>query len=250
MERRTMQIEQILAQANAANVAADWDDAHRYTPAPRHRRRLVLELLKQLDFTDCLDAGCAQRFLLEGIVDSFNVPGFGCDISDAVIEANRQARPDMAFRVLDLTQETWPDRQFDLVVCSEVLEHIPDWPNALANLVRMTRRHLVVTVPSGPIRTMDRLVGHHQHFAGPELTAAIAEHGLTISTVRHWGFPVHSAYKALISCLSPARLYDSFSGGQRYGWAKKFFSEILYRLFFINDLFRGGCQLLVHARRD
>jgi trans-aconitate methyltransferase len=246
-----MHIEQILAQANATNVAADWDDAHRYTPAPRHRRRLVLRLLDQLDFHDCLDVGCAQRFLLEGVVERFRVAGFGCDISDAVIQANREARPDLHFQVLDLTREVWPDeRRFDLVVCSEVLEHIPAWPNALANLVRMTRKHLVITVPSGPIRTMDQLVGHHQHFRGPELTAALAEHGLTVRTVRHWGFPVHSLYKALLSTLSPARLYQSFSGGERYGWGKKAFSEILYRLFFVNDLFRGGCQLLVHAQRD
>src|SRR4051812_47033319 len=165
-----MKTEEILASANATNVAADWDDAHRYTPAPRHRRRLVLNYLRGLDFADCLDAGCAQRFLLEAVADTFHVPGFGCDISDAVIEANQLARPDLAFRVLDLTQETWPDRQFDLVVCSEVLEHIPDWRNALANLARMTRKHLLITVPSGPLRTMDRLVGHHQHFQGPELT--------------------------------------------------------------------------------
>jgi hypothetical protein len=244
-----MHRDQILAGANAPNVAADWDDAHRYTPAPRHRRRLVLRLLQGLQFADCLDAGCAQRFLLESIVERFGVAGFGCDISDVVIEANRRARPDLAFRVLDLTRETWPGRQFDLVVCSEVLEHIPDWPNALANLVRMTGRHLVLTVPSGPVRSMDRLVGHHQHFRGPELTAVLAEHGLCVVAVRRWGFPVHSLYKALISRLSPARLYGSFSG-RRYGGAKKALSEILYRLFFVNDLFAGGCQLLVHARRD
>ena len=59
-----MQTCEILAGANATNVVAQWDDAHRYTPAPRHRRRLILDLLAGLDFADCLDAGCAQPFLL------------------------------------------------------------------------------------------------------------------------------------------------------------------------------------------
>src|SRR5262249_32222445 len=169
-----MKTQEILSSANATNVAADWDDAHRYTPAPRHRRRLVLNMLRGLDFADCLDAGCAQRFLLEGVVERYKVKGCGCDISDAVIEANQQARPDCEFAVLDLTRQTWSgDRRFDLVVCSEVLEHIPEWHTAVANLVRMARKHLVITVPSGPIRTMDKMVGHHQHFQGPELVAAL-----------------------------------------------------------------------------
>jgi SAM-dependent methyltransferase len=243
-----MNTSEILASANATNVAADWDDAHRYTPAPRHRRRLVLDLLRGLDFADCLDAGCAQRFLLDGIVERFGVRGYGCDISDAVIEANQRARPDCEFAVIDLTQQTWPDgRRFDLVVCSEVLEHVPAWQDAVANLASMARKHLVITVPSGPIRLMDRMVGHHQHFQGPELVAALEAHGCKVRRVVRWGWPFHSLYKGLISCLAPDRLYSAFTGGQRYGLGKRLFSELLYRLFFVNDLFRGGNQLLVHA---
>jgi trans-aconitate methyltransferase len=240
--------EEILALANEKNVVAGWDDNHRYTPAPRHRRRLLLKMLQGLDFGDCLDTGCAQPFLLQTIMQRFRVAGFGCDISNQVMESNCQILPDAEFRVLDLTRETWPDnRQFDLVVCSEVLEHIPDWPDAVANLVKMTRKHLLITVPSGKRRTMDRLVGHHQHFRGPELTAALEEHGCTIRQVRFWGFPVQSLYKALISTVAPAKLYSSFSGGGSYGWGKRLFSEVLYWFFFVNDLGRSGPQLLVHA---
>jgi SAM-dependent methyltransferase len=208
----------------------------------------VLDLLRGLDFADCLDAGCAQRFLLEGIIERYKASGAGCDISDSVIEANQKARPDCDFAVLDLTQQTWPDgRRFDLVVCSEVLEHVPEWQAAVANLVRMSRKHLVITVPSGPIRLMDKMVGHHQHFQGPELAAALEGHGCTVRKVVRWGFPVHSLYKNLISCLAPDRLYTAFSGGQRYGPGKRLFSELLYRAFFVNDLFSGGNQLLLHA---
>src|SRR5205085_2484617 len=84
-ERRPMQTQQIIAQSHDTNVAVGWLNAHRYTPAPRHRRRLIMNLLKGLEFRDCLDAGCAQRFLLEDIVERFGVEGFGCDISDEII---------------------------------------------------------------------------------------------------------------------------------------------------------------------
>lgn len=244
-----MQAAEILAGANATNVVAGWDDAHRYTPAPRHRRRLILNMLRGLEFADCLDAGCAQPFLLRDIVARYGARGFGCDIADQVMAQNRRALPACTFQVLDLTRETWPGgRQFDLVVCSEVLEHLADWKAAVANLVRMARKELLITVPSGPIRTMDRMVGHLQHFAGPELVAALEENGCSIQRVRYWGFPCHTLYKALISALSPAQVYTAFSGGERYGAGKRFLSHALYALFFVNDLFGSGYQLFVHAR--
>src|SRR5438105_3002158 len=108
---------EILAGANARNVVAAWDDAHRYTPAPRHRRRLVLKWVRGLQFADCLDAGCAQPYLLHEIVRQSGAKGFGCDISDQVVTANAGDPLGCTFRELDLTRETWPGgRRFDLVV--------------------------------------------------------------------------------------------------------------------------------------
>jgi SAM-dependent methyltransferase len=244
-----MQAAEILAGANEKNVVAHWDDAHRYTPAPRHRRRLILGMLRGLDFKDCLDAGCAQPFLLRALIERYRVAGFGCDVSDRVMEENRQALPDCTFEVLDLTRETWPGgRRFDLVVCSEVLEHLHDWKAAVANLARMAGKELLVTVPSGPIRAMDRMVGHVQHFEGPELCAALEEQGCLIQRVRYWGFPLHTLYKTSISVFSPAAVYSAFSGGERYGLGKRLLSHLLYGLFHVNDLFNAGYQLFVQAK--
>jgi hypothetical protein len=245
-----MQAEEILAVANEKNVVAAWDDAHRYTPAPRHRRRLILRMLEGLDFAECLDTGCAQPFLLREIMTRYQVTGYGCDISDQVMEENQRILPEAEFRVLDLTKEVWPNgRQFDLVVCSEVLEHIEDWQDAVANLVKMTRTHLLITVPSGRLRTMDQLVGHRQHFEHPVLASVLERCGCKVRQVRYWGFPLHSLYKGLISKLSPAKLYSSFSGVTSYGWAKRAFSEVLYWSFFANDVGNSGNQLLIHAVR-
>jgi SAM-dependent methyltransferase len=231
------------------NVVAAWDDAHRYTPAPRHRRRLLLKILDGLEFDDVLDAGCAQPFLLGEMVQRYGVVGYGCDLSDQVVEENRRTLPSCEYRALDLTKEVWPDAQrFDLVVCSEVLEHLADWQGALRNLVAMARNDLLITVPGGPRRAMDRLVGHVQHFEGTELTHALEALGCRVERVSRWGWPVHSAYKAAISRLGPDRLYATFSDGERYGFFKKAISELLYRLFFVNDLCGRGHQLIVHAR--
>lgn len=243
-----MKAEEILAGVNEKNIVAQWDDAHRYTPAPRHRRRLLLRMIADLGFQDCLDAGCAQPFLLEEIVRRYKVAGFGCDISDTVMLANQQLLPHCEFRALDLSREVWADnRQFDLVISSEVLEHIPEWQAALANLVRMARRHLLITVPSGKLRPMDQMVGHYRHFQGPELLSALEEAGCEIIKVRRWGFPFHALYKVLISRLSPEKLYNSFAGTQ-YTPSQRLMSDILYGLFYLNDFANEGDQLIVLAR--
>jgi SAM-dependent methyltransferase len=241
--------EEILANVNEKNVATTWDDAHHYSPAPRHRRRLIMKALRGIQFSDCLDAGCAQPFLIEEIAQRFNVKGYGCDISDQVMAAARQSHPAMEFQALDLTAERWPgDKQFDLVVCSEVLEHIPEWRLALANLVKMTRKHLLITVPGGKIRIMDKMVGHHQHFSGAELREELNKHDFDVQYVRRWGFPMHSMYKSSISMLSPDKLYDSFAGG-KYGTGQKLISNMIYGTFFLNDLFGGGEQVLCMSHR-
>ena len=50
--------------------------------------------------------------------------------------------PDAMVR-LDLTQIELPDRRFDLVLCSHVLEHIPDDEKAMREMYRVTK-------PGGP----------------------------------------------------------------------------------------------------
>jgi hypothetical protein len=43
-------------------------------------------------------------------------------------------------------------------------------------------------------------------------------------------------------------VYDSFAEGKDYSRAQIAMSDVLYRMFFVNDLFRSGSQLMVLAR--
>lgn len=229
-----------------ANVVHGWNEAHRRSPAPRHRRRLVVDVVRRLGVRDCLDAGCGQPYLLEALHDELGLETYGCDLSDQVMRECQGSSAAREFRVLDLSRETWPGRRFDLVIASEVLEHVPDWPAAVANLARMARRYVLITVPTGKVRAMDRMVGHTQHFAGPELAAALGAAGCWPLEVRRWGFPFHSLYRAAISAQAE-RVYDAFAGPARYGLGQRMMSEVLYGLFHANDLFRTGDELIVLA---
>lgn len=231
------------------DVVADWDQAHRYTPAPRHRRRLIVNWLKPLKPRDVLDAGCGQPFLLEEITRKLSVPGAGTDISPEVMAEAQGTVPNCDFLAFDLSKQGWPDgRTFDVVVCSETLEHIAEWPSALEHLVAMTERYLLITVPTGKVRPVDRLMGHTQHFYPNDFVPPLEKMGLEIVKVRTWGFPVHSLYRVLVSKMAD-RIYDSFASGKEYSRGQRAFSEVLNVLFYVNDLFRGGGQLMILARK-
>lgn len=50
----------------------------------------------------------------------------------------------------DICDNDLPDKSFDVVTMLEVLEHIPDPDKAVRNAVRLSRRYIVVSVPSKP----------------------------------------------------------------------------------------------------
>jgi len=110
-----------------------------------------------------LDAGCGSgRHLCE----SFRTPGVevaGVDLNRADLgKANgflslmaREQKGRWLVAQADVTKLPFADGSFDVVICSEVLEHIKDNRTAVAELVRVLKPggDLVVTVPRfGPER--------------------------------------------------------------------------------------------------
>jgi len=240
---------------DARDALAGWGHAHGQSPAPRHRRRLILKWVKPLSFADCLDAGCGDGDLLRDIIRQgrsvgATIAGFGCDASldDAIL---RQPDPaGCSFLKLDPLTQPWPGgRQFELVVCSEVLGNALQWRPALANLIRMTRRYLLLTVPAGPMRMADRVAGHQHHFDGLELAGAVVGHGLTLLRQRRWGFPVHSLYQSTLSHLSAGLGAGHPPGERPSSLPMRLVAEGLYLAFFSNDLFHGGAQQILLAER-
>lgn len=229
-------------------ITDKWEDSSKYSPAPRHRRRIIVSMIKNLQYESVLDAGCAQPYLLEFFVQT-GKKGYGCDISDKVIEKNRARLPNCKFESFDLSAKTYPAGQkFDLIICSEVLEHIENWRSALNNLMQMTNKYILITVPSGNIRYIDKKVGHIHHFRTEELIDEFSKHGFSIVTIKKWGFPIHTLYKILVNLILPENLFREFSIST-YSNKKIALSQCLFFLFFINDLFRHGEQLFILAKQ-
>jgi glycosyltransferase involved in cell wall biosynthesis/SAM-dependent methyltransferase len=92
--------------------------------------------------TTILDAGCGNGTVTNQLRSRWDV--VGCDISEAAVK-HVQA-PAL---VADLCAIPFADRRFDLVLSSDVIEHLPDaiYAQALAEIARVSARYILVAVP-------------------------------------------------------------------------------------------------------
>jgi SAM-dependent methyltransferase len=220
-----------------------WGDMIDFSPAPFHRRRLILKTTRSLEFKSVLDVGCGNGALL-GELEKKSLPELvGIDLSELVIKENGQRFSGLRFQALDVSKNALEEK-FDLVICSEVLEHIDNLAAALANLRRMCRRYLIITVPTGRVFPIDQKMGHVRHFSSTEIRDCLKPHGLRVLLLKKWGFPFHTLYKHLIN-LRPNACLNHFAEA-KYGRLEMLVSTLLRLLFYLN-LGTGGLQILCLA---
>lgn len=102
-------------------------------------------IIRSIGPLSVLDAGCARGLLVEALRDR-GVEAFGVDVSPhAIGEVRDDIKPHC--RVGSLT-EPFP-RRYDLIVCHEVLEHLPkeEGVRAIANLCAASDDLLIGTTP-------------------------------------------------------------------------------------------------------
>jgi hypothetical protein len=150
---------------------------------------------------------------------------------------------------LDIERAALP-LQVELVVCSEVLEHLRDRRAAFGRLASMVAPggYLLVTAPTGRVFATERRFGHVSHPDAAELRALGAEHGLHERALRSWGFPFYRALKHATN-LRPEWSLRHFAGGT-YGAAHKLLAHAAYVLCWADCTYPGtGCQLFALFQR-
>ena len=129
----------------------------------------VVNALARIDFASLLDAGGAEGFKAHLVATLFGARVRACDLTE---QACRRAREIFGIPadVADLHDLPYGEGAFDVVLCSESLEHVTDPWRALAELVRVARKAVVVTVPHEPEEVVERNVAdgephaHIHHF--------------------------------------------------------------------------------------
>ncbi|MHB9155916.1 MAG: class I SAM-dependent methyltransferase [Endomicrobiales bacterium] len=219
-----------------------WLDCSRYGPSLRFQQRIIRQLLSGIEFRSVLDVGCGNGVRLSQLVEGRDgIRVTGVDISEEAVKQAGLLFPEGAFRRLDIEKEALGER-FDLVVCSEVLEHVADDDAAIARLLKMSGRYLLVSSPQGTMYEADRLVGHLRHYREGELKDKLRSAGFTIRKEVSWGFPFYSPlHRYLLN-----RFSDASEG--RFGWKRKLLAGLIYRLFHLNS-WKKGDMLVILAEK-
>jgi SAM-dependent methyltransferase len=133
--------------------------------------RQVRQLLQGKSFSRALDAGCAEGFVSGFLyaqearyLHQQETAFFGIDIDRPALLRGKELFPPMHSVEGSVLHLPYPDGAFDLILCTEVLEHLPDPGQVLDELLRVTRRYLLLSVPHEPwFRLLNFLRGKHLH---------------------------------------------------------------------------------------
>lgn len=193
--------------------------------------------LKNNDYV--LDLGCGVgRHSLIAYRD-YPVNVFGVDLSLVDLRLAKSREKDiqenpcqgsLLFLQSDGYKLPFNDKSFDVVICSEVLEHVPSYQQLIAELVRVLKPggRLALSVPKYLPEKICWLLsndypefaGHVRIFKGSQLEKAVIKEGLSL-TNKHSAHALHSPYWWLRSLFFergesflPARKYKDLMDWQ------------------------------------
>ncbi len=222
----------------------EWRGLPSIGPSCRTRYRLMLQLFKKHDLHGkILDIGCGSGDFLGLLKADRRNTLCGMDVSSAALAiASHKGFVHKMF-IGDLTKrEDIPKDVFDVIVASEVLEHIDDYKLAMRNISCILRNggYLLITVPFRQKywTSHDDFSGHVRRFEPDELEDALRKDGFSITTSYSWGRLIYNAYYHLFLRRQDPKqvMKDTTSLSKRLAGA------MLYQAFKIDDLLAFGHQ--------
>jgi SAM-dependent methyltransferase len=151
------------------------------------------ELFTQADAQSLLDVGCGEGVLTyqwaQRLGDHKRVVGI--DLDDPALHAEwaKRTAPNLEYRVMKAENLPFADDEFDTATAIEVLEHVPDAEHTVAEMARVAKRWLLVSVPREPLwrglnmargaywKDLGNTPGHLNHWSKRSFVALLARHG-------------------------------------------------------------------------
>ena len=139
----------------------------------------LISLARPLLPKTVLDAGCGEGFTLNKLMS--NQIGQiieGVEYIKEAITLGKKLFPNANIKQGSIYDLPYKDNSFDLVVCTEVLEHLEDPQKALPEIIRVSKKHIILSVPNEPFfRLANFLRGKY-----------VAEFGNSPGHINHWTF--------------------------------------------------------------
>lgn len=143
----------------------------------------------------------------------------GIDISPEVIDyaTSNFSAPNNFFAVSDITTYT-AQQPYDVIICFETIEHIPNYNAALINLRRLLAPEglLLISSPNRPVTSpstqqlTDKPLNkfHVREFTPPELIEALQQHGFLVDKNALYGQRQHRYFRSLYLRTLYNKLYQ------------------------------------------
>jgi 2-polyprenyl-3-methyl-5-hydroxy-6-metoxy-1,4-benzoquinol methylase len=160
-------------------------------------QRTLDELFAEAAPESVLDIGCGEGVLTEQWAQRLGSGRVvGTDLDDPKLEAEWAARrrPNLQFQVMPVESLSFADDEFELVGATEVLEHVDHPEAAVAEMARVARRWLLVSVPHEPLwralniargaylRDLGNTPGHLNHWTRAGFVGMLGAHGQVVQT--------------------------------------------------------------------
>lgn len=142
-----------------------------------------------------VDIGIGEGFALERMFPA-NTPAIGLEYRHDKALVASEKLPEVSVVRGDAGVLPFPDASADLVTSIEVLEHLPGFEQAVAEMARICRGRLVVSVPWEPwfrlgnlgrgknVRRMGNDPEHVQFFTPARLRGALGEHFAEVRVIK------------------------------------------------------------------
>lgn len=148
---------------------------------------VLLNEAQSLKPLSVLDAGCGEGFTLSRFEEKHIGHNLeGVDFLDTAIKIGKKVHPKLKLKQGDIYKLPYKDNQFDLVLCTEVLEHLEYPEKALQELKRVTKKYCILSVPNEPLFMFGNFI------RGKNIT----RWGNDIEHINHWS---SDAFKVLVS---------------------------------------------------
>lgn len=151
----------------------------------------LISLVAPLNPQKILDAGCGEGFILQMLYEhKIGKTLEGVDFSKEAITIGKKQYPHLNIKTGDVYKLLYKDNSFDLVICTEVLEHLGSPVQAIKELKRVSSKYILFTVPNDPWWTLlnftqwGRDIGHINHWSFWGFKKLIESSGLKVQKLK------------------------------------------------------------------
>lgn len=114
--------------------------------------RTLEKLIKGTSPASILEVGCGEGYSTNRIINMLGSPVnyVAVDIEPHLLSETQKRNPKIDVQCASILELPYADKSFDLVICLEVLEHLDAPASGLRELCRVSKNHLLLSVPHEP----------------------------------------------------------------------------------------------------